>query len=128
MQSPLVLSATHETKSALVLVELANCEFNEKKDAPLKCDFNGWETTPYGSENSGTITQGMRRAAICLQIGSHDGVHLKEEDGAGHTFTRENGTLSVKIGKRLPETDAPSVAKKLAECLLVHCGKNQMRA
>ena len=127
MADEIVLSALHGTKSALVLVELAKCEFNEQQDAPLKCDFSEWETTPYGSTSSGTITQGMRRATICLQIGSYRGIHLEEEEGAGHTFKREKGIPSIKIGMRLPETDAPSVAKKLAEQLVVHVGKCQPR-
>lgn len=114
MQGPLVLSATHETKSALVLAELAK-----------QCKFGEWRNTPFGAESSGTITLGRKSLDVCLRIGSHDGVYVEEEEGTGHTFTRENGIPLIKVGKKLPETDAACVAELLGQKLAIFCGKRQ---
>lgn len=114
MESLLVLSAAHETKSALVLAELAK-----------QCKLSDWQNTPFGAESSGTITLGRKSLDVCLRIGSRDGVHVEEEEGAGHTFTRENGVPFIRVGKKLPETETPHVAELLMEQLAIFCGKYQ---
>ncbi len=113
MADRITLSAPHETKQALVLAELA-------KQCGLK-----WQNTPFGAEASGALAEGRRSVAICLHIGSHEGVHLEEEESARHTFSRENGTLHIAIGKKLPETDVPNVTERIAESLIVLYGKNR---
>lgn len=108
MEGPLILSALHETKSALILVELAEQQ-----------GFGAWEITPFGAENSGTVVLNTTRVSVHLQIGTREGVHLNEREGRGYTFKPTQGNLQIEIGKKLPETDAPKVAETLAETLAV---------
>ena len=108
MADEITLSAPHETKSALVLTELAK-----------QHQFSAWKNTPFGAESSGTVAFNTTEIPVRLEIGSSNGTPLKEGDGDRYSFRPTQGNLQIEIGKKLPETDAPRVAEALAETLTV---------
>ena len=108
----ITLSARHETKSSAVLVELAEQQ-----------KLGEWKITPFGAENSGTVSLGAKSVPVCLQIGTRNGFHLRDTEGAGSSSCILDGELNVEVGEKLPETDMPRVAEQLTETITIFSHK-----
>lgn len=121
----IIVSAPHETKGAKLLFELSLstqpfCNGMGKNCIPKKQRlFGAWGSTAFGSSCRGIILSGNLSQEVTLEIGTFNGIPIKEIPGGG--FCLFSGAIErpeIQIGKDLTAEKFQKAVQQVAAHLL----------